>query len=80
MTELEMKAQLQAAQDMFEVLQEQRNSAQNQIVQLGGQIKAQARKIAELEKTVADAALETEPELDLTVPPKPNGHSTHAIS
>lgn len=84
MTESEFKSQIQAAQDMLEVMQEQRNSNANQIVQLGGQLKASQRRVSELEARVSE--LETkakesdEPELPNITPQRPatNGHAEQA--
>ena len=60
-------AKLAQANDMIQVLASQRNSAQNEIVQLGAQLLAAQRKIKELE-----AKLENQPELSFA---KSNGAS-----
>ena len=80
MTEADMKSQLQAAQDMLEVLQEQRNVNANQIVQLGGQLKSMQRRnvdleqrIAELEAKLSDADEPELPNMDMKTPT--NGHA-----
>lgn len=54
MTEDQMKEQLQAAQDMLETVAQQRDGANNQVVQLMAQVKALQRKVAELEKDEAE--------------------------
>jgi len=58
-----MDDKLQQAQDMLRALENQRNSAQNECVQLAAQLMAAQRKIAELEK---------EPE---AAPMRANGHA-----
>jgi len=77
-TEAQMKEQLQAAQDMLETVAQQRDGANNQVVQLAAQLKAAQRKIAELEASAAKDA-DAAPELDLT-PPKTNGHQPAAMN
>jgi len=72
MTEAQFKEQLQTAQDMLDTVAQQRDGANNQIVQLVAQNKAKDRKIAELEAKLAETT-EASPELDLT-PSKANGH------
>lgn len=84
MTESEFKSQIQAAQDMLEVMQEQRNSNANQIVQLGGQLKAAQRRASELEARVTELEAKLkdtdEPELPNITPQRPetNGHAEQA--
>lgn len=64
MTEAEMKEQLQGLQDALEIALAQRNDAQNQQLQLGAQLKAAGRKLAELEAKLK--AKDDEPELPLS--------------
>ena len=78
MTEAQMKEQLQAAQDMIDTVAEQRDGANNQIVQLSAALKAAQRKIQELEASAAKDA-DAAPELDLT-PSKANGHQPAAVN
>jgi peptidoglycan hydrolase CwlO-like protein len=66
MTTEDPKAQIQKLNDMLQMLSNQRNSAQNECVQLGAEIVSLQREIAELKK----AKEETE-----AVPASaPNGH------
>lgn len=73
-----MNPELQNAQDMINALSEQRNAANNQVVQMAAQLQAVIR-----EKDARIAALEAKVE-ELTPPPaadplpKANGHSEDA--
>lgn len=82
MTEADMKARLQSAQDMVDVLTEQRNGIANQIVQIGAQLKSSLRRTAELEARNAEleAKLKTDEEPQLPLSPKvaANGHAEQA--
>lgn len=68
-------AEKQAAQDMLTLLQNQRNAAQNECVQLAAQIQALRRemeakdkRIQELEAKSADNADNDTPSLPLSIP------------
>ena len=62
----DLKKQLQQAQDMLQMLSNQRNSANNECVQLGAALTAANRELEALKKAQA------EPELQA---PKANGHA-----
>lgn len=68
MTPDEFKAQLQNAQDMLRAVENQRNSANNECVQLAAQIMSLQRKVEELQKTASVAD-----EVDPVPAPKSNG-------
>jgi len=53
MTEDEMKEQLQSAQDMIETVIQQRDAANNTVVQLNARVKQLERKLATIEKGAA---------------------------
>lgn len=53
MTETQFRERLQAVQDMLEVVAEQRDLANNTIVELGAKLKAAQRTIKQLEERVA---------------------------
>lgn len=71
MTEQPVNPEIQTAQDMLAAMQNQRNAAQNECVQLAAQLTAANRKIAELEEKVK-ALTPDEPKA------KPNGKSKEA--
>jgi peptidoglycan hydrolase CwlO-like protein len=56
MTTEDPKAQIQKLNDMLQMLSNQRNSAQNECVQLGAEIVALQREIAELKKAKEETA------------------------
>ncbi len=62
----------QIAQDMLRALENQRNAAQNECVQIAAQLMAAQRRIAELEKGAA-------PDVPADVPAK-NGHDHDQVS
>lgn len=78
MTEAQFKEQLHVAQDMLEAISQQRDGANNQVVQLAAQLKAAQRKIQELEALAAKDA-DAAPELDLGHS-KANGHLPAAMN
>jgi peptidoglycan hydrolase CwlO-like protein len=55
MTTEDPKAQIQKLNDMLQMLSNQRNSAQNECVQLGAEIISLQREIAELKKAKEEA-------------------------
>ena len=55
MTTEDPKAEVQKLRDMLQMLSNQRNSAQNECVQLGAALTAANRKIEALEKAAAGA-------------------------
>jgi peptidoglycan hydrolase CwlO-like protein len=57
MTAEDPKAQIQKLNDMLQMLSNQRNSAQNECVQLGAEIIALQREIAELKKAKEETAV-----------------------
>ncbi len=63
----------QVAQDMLRALENQRNAAQNECVQLAAQLVAAQRKVAELE-----AKLKTADEPSLPLGNGANGHDAEA--
>jgi peptidoglycan hydrolase CwlO-like protein len=56
MTTEDPKAQIQKLNDMLQMLSNQRNSAQNECVQLGAEIISLQREIAELKKAKEETA------------------------
>jgi peptidoglycan hydrolase CwlO-like protein len=68
MTTEDPKAQIQKLNDMLQMLSNQRNSAQNECVQLGAEIISLQREIAELKK----AAKEETAAIPASAP---NGHA-----
>ena len=80
----DVKAQIQAANDMLEIIQEQRNANANQVVQLGGQLKSAQRRLAEMEAKIADLENKIgeskEPQLPLSNMQEANGHDTSALA
>lgn len=66
--EPKLSPELQAAQDMLSAVAEQRNVAQNQVVQLTAQLAAATRRISEFEAKLKEEG--AEPELPMT-----NGHA-----
>jgi peptidoglycan hydrolase CwlO-like protein len=56
MTTEDPKAEVQKLRDMLQMLSNQRNSAQNECVQLGAEIIALQREIAELRKVKEEIA------------------------
>lgn len=70
MTEDEMKEQLQSAQDMLDTITQQRDAANNAVVQLNARVKQLERKLAAATKA---------PEAP---PPAPtlNGHDAEAAA
>lgn len=56
MTEDEMKEQLQSAQDMIETVVQQRDAANNAVVQLNARVKSLERKLASIEKAAQASA------------------------
>lgn len=78
MTEDEMKAQIQVAQDMIKGLENQRNAHANECVQLAAQSMALQRKVTELEAKVTQlegAEADKEAEADPRIPARANGHA-----
>lgn len=87
MTEAEFQAEMQKANDMINLLSNQRTSAQNELVNVGAQYIAEQRKaakvpaleekIAELEAKVAELTQKDDPEAKVpgvsNLPSKPNG-------
>lgn len=65
----DLKKQLQNANDMLQMLSNQRNAAQNECVQLGAALTAVSRELEALKKAQA------EPEVQA---PKANGHADGA--
>jgi peptidoglycan hydrolase CwlO-like protein len=66
MDQQDTKAEVQKLRDMLQMLSNQRNSAQNECVQLGAEIISLRREIAELKKAKEETA---------AVPASaPNGH------
>jgi peptidoglycan hydrolase CwlO-like protein len=59
MTTEDPKAQIQKLNDMLQMLSNQRNSAQNECVQLGAEIISLQREIAELKKAKEETAAPT---------------------
>ncbi len=77
MTEDEMKAQIEYAQDMVNTLIEQRNASDNTVVQLTVAGKQKDRRIAALEeeiRTLRQAAETVSPM------PVPNGHTADGVT
>jgi peptidoglycan hydrolase CwlO-like protein len=56
MDQQDHKAEVQKLRDMLQMLSNQRNSAQNECVQLGAEIIALQREIAELKKAKEETA------------------------
>jgi peptidoglycan hydrolase CwlO-like protein len=56
MDQQDPKAQIQKLNDMLQMLSNQRNSAQNECVQLGAEIISLQREIAELKKAKEEVA------------------------
>jgi peptidoglycan hydrolase CwlO-like protein len=56
MDQQDPKAQIQKLNDMLQMLSNQRNSAQNECVQLGAEIISLQREIAELKKAKEETA------------------------
>lgn len=77
MTEEQMKEQIQAAQDMLDAVGQQRDAANNQIVQLAAANRALQRQIEQLKASAAKESEEA-PELDL-VPPAESGRDLASI-
>lgn len=63
----DLKAQLQRASDMLQLMSNQRAAAQNDALQVGADLVAAKREIDELKKKLADMAASVEL-------PKGNGH------
>jgi len=57
MDQQDPRAQIQKLNDMMQMLSNQRNSAQNECVQLGAEIIALQREIAELKKAKEETAV-----------------------
>lgn len=72
MTDQPVNPEIQAAQDMLAAMQNQRNAAQNECVQLAAQLTAANREIAELKEKVKALTPADEPKA------KPNGKSKEA--
>lgn len=71
----DLQAQNQQLKDMLDLAVTQRTNAQNEVLQIGAELIALKRKLAEYEKKDADAA-EAAP-----VAPKANGHAeNHAAA
>lgn len=66
----EIKAQLARANDMIRLLENQRNNAHNESVQLGAQLLAAQRRIKDLEAGAVDMAIDNRPQT--------NGHDREA--
>lgn len=74
MTEAEMKEQLESANDLLQGVLNQRNTAQNECVQLNAALLQAKRKIEMLERSLAETKSTDETDL-FDVKPVSNGHA-----
>ena len=73
MNEAEFKKQLKLAQSMLEAMQNQRNAALNEGVQLAAQLRAAQEELQELKD-------KKEPELPLSAPSNPYAENSAAVN